>query len=95
MQLIGATRITQTIPDPFVPTIKRIISTGRNGERTYLLDDGRVVTVWPGSIVCQRCGRPLKSERSQRKGYGPCCADAIRHFKHPIPKIVIYLQEAD
>lgn len=90
--MIGATRITQTIPDPFVPTIKKIVSVGRNGERTYRLDDGRVVTVWPGSLVCLRCGRPLKSVRSQRKGYGPCCADALRHFKRPIPVVKIYLE---
>jgi RNA polymerase-binding transcription factor DksA len=23
--------------------------------------------------ICKRCGRPLKSERSQLRGYGPGC----------------------
>lgn len=94
MNIIGATRVTQTITDPFDPTIKKIISIGRNGERVYRLDDGRVVTVWPGCLFCLRCGKPLMSKASQRKGYGPCCAKKNRSRRFPAVPVLIAVQGA-
>lgn len=53
----------------------------RDNRRTYILDDGRCVTIWPGSIVCRRCGRILSSEHSLRDGLGPECREII-HGPH-------------
>lgn len=45
-------------------------------------------------IAHNRCGRPLTSKRSQRRGYGPGCDNARRYFKQPIPIAIIYLEKS-
>jgi len=63
-------QLFQTVRSPFGPALVRY----QDGRRVYKLDDQRTITVWPGSIVCRRCGRLLSSQESMRNGIGPACA---------------------
>ena len=63
--------------------------TAKDGSRSYILPDGREVKVWQEYQSCLRCGKPLKSARSKRSGYGPCCKIKKNPFAYPIIQVLI------
>jgi hypothetical protein len=90
--MIGATPVkgwASKIDNHFVVDPINGVTVLIDGSRIYRLDDGRVVRVWPFYPNCIRCGKPLKSERSQKKGFGPCCGSVIKNRLPFAPVVVI------
>jgi hypothetical protein len=94
--MIGATPVTayRTLDGRIAfDANKAYIPRPSDGTRFYRLDDGRVVTVQSGYLFCLRCGRLLKSQKSQRRGYGPECARRERNRSFPAIPVVIHILE--